>query len=217
MFNNAFAGKRVLVTGHTGFKGTWLSLWLADLGAKVHGLSIDIPTQPSMFEALKVADQMDHRFGDVRDAELMRDLVTEVQPDFIFHLAAQPIVSLSYQDPLTTISTNALGTANVLEACRSLEKPATLIVITSDKCYENVEWEWGYRETDQLGGKAPDGHLGGRAESGPCDRDQVRRGGEGRLDAVHRDLRGGRRQRQGGEEEGERLEHRSASASGKRG
>lgn len=153
MFNNAFSGKTVLVTGHTGFKGTWLSLWLKQLGASVYGFSIDIPSNPSMFEALNVAAYVDHTIGDVRDFEALSALVARVQPDFVFHLAAQPIVSLSYQDPLTTISTNAMGTANILEACRQLKKKCTVLAITSDKCYENVEWEWGYRETDQLGGK----------------------------------------------------------------
>lgn len=153
MFKNTFSSKRVLVTGHTGFKGTWLSLWLKQLGADVYGYSIDIPSTPSMFEALKMEEHVHHTIGDVRDFATLSAYVDSIQPDFVFHLAAQPIVSLSYQDPLTTISTNAMGTANILEACRRLDKTCTVLAITSDKCYENVEWEWGYRETDQLGGK----------------------------------------------------------------
>ena len=153
MFDNAFHNKRVFVTGHTGFKGSWLLTWLLKLGAHVSGYSDRIPTQPSMFEVLGLGEQIDHQFGDVRDLAKLSAAIQAAQPDFVFHLAAQPIVSLSYADPTGTISTNVIGTMNVLEALRSLTKPCTAILITSDKCYENVEWPWGYKETDRLGGR----------------------------------------------------------------
>lgn len=153
MFNNIYKGKKVLVTGHTGFKGAWLCMWLLKLDAEVHGISIDVPTEPSLFEALHLNDKItDHRM-DVRNLEGVKKLIHEIQPDFIFHLAAQPIVSLSYSDPIQTFSTNIMGTAHVLESLRTLEKFCTCVIITSDKCYDNVEWVWGYRETDRLGGK----------------------------------------------------------------
>ena len=153
MFNNVYNGKKVVVTGHTGFKGAWLTLWLKMLGAEVMGISNDVPTSPSMFEILGLEHEIEHRFLDIRDAGRLGGEVNSFQPDFIFHLAAQAIVSTSYEDPLGTISTNVVGTANVLEVIRALSKPCVAVIITSDKCYENVEWEWGYRETDHLGGK----------------------------------------------------------------
>jgi CDP-glucose 4,6-dehydratase len=151
-FNDAYRGRRVLVTGHTGFKGTWLTAWLLQLGAKVTGVSRDIPTQPSMFEILGLASQIRHFQADVRDLAGLRDLIVAEQPDFVFHLAAQAIVSKSYDDPVETMSTNVIGTMNVLEVVRTLERPCAVVLITSDKCYDNVEWVWGYRETDRLGG-----------------------------------------------------------------
>jgi CDP-glucose 4,6-dehydratase len=153
MFENVYSGKKVLVTGHTGFKGTWLTTWLLKLGARVCGLSDQIPTFPSMFVEVGLQNKIDHNFCDVRNLEDVSKIIVDFEPDFIFHLAAQPIVSVSYVDPLRTISTNVLGTAVVLEAMRQWSKECVLVVITSDKCYENVEWEWGYKETDQLGGK----------------------------------------------------------------
>lgn len=152
-FNNIYRGKRVLVTGDTGFKGSWLTTWLTELGAEVYGLSKDVPTQPAMFEACRLGDRVRHRSGDIRDGEALRDYVLQARPDFIFHLAAQAIVSTSYREPLDTVSTNVLGTACVLEAIRSVTWPCTCVLITSDKAYDNVEWAWGYRETDALGGK----------------------------------------------------------------
>lgn len=153
MFRNVYSGKKVVVTGHTGFKGAWLTRWLTMLGAEVMGISDDIPTKPSLFEILGLQDKIRHEILDIREAAPLADLILEFQPDFIFHLAAQAIVSTSYEDPISTISTNVLGTAHVLECIRQLSKPCAVVVITSDKCYENVEWEWGYRETDHLGGK----------------------------------------------------------------
>ena len=153
MFFDAFKDKTVVVTGHTGFKGSWLSSWLVKLGAQVVGISDCIPTNPSMFEEIKLANKVVHNICDIRDPSTVCDLILDAQPDFLFHLAAQPIVSLAYSDPIRTISTNVMGTANVLEALRSLNKACSVVVITSDKCYENVEKVWSYKETDPLGGK----------------------------------------------------------------
>lgn len=152
-FNNVYEGKKVLVTGNTGFKGSWLSVWLKMLGADVYGFSNEIPTTPSMFEVCHLNDHVHHRFGDIRDREAMNEYVQEVKPDFIFHLAAQAIVSTSYEEPFDTITTNVVGTASVLEAIRNITWPCTCVLITSDKAYDNVEWIWGYRETDAVGGK----------------------------------------------------------------
>lgn len=153
MFGDIFRGKRVIVTGNTGFKGSWLTLWLLKLGAKVYGISKDIPSQPSMFEELMLALKITHYEQDIRDLDKLCSLVSEIKPDIIFHLAAQPIVSLSYRDPIETLSSNVMGTANILEALRRLSQPCCAVIVTSDKCYDNVEWVWGYRETDKLGGK----------------------------------------------------------------
>lgn len=150
---NVFSGKKVLITGHTGFKGSWLSLWLKQKGAELYGISIDIPTQPSLFEALELEKEMEHIQLDIRNLSSIKSAIKRISPDFIFHMAAQPIVSLSYLDPIETFSTNAMGTANVLEAVRGLDHKCVVIFITSDKCYENVEWVYGYKETDMLGGK----------------------------------------------------------------
>jgi CDP-glucose 4,6-dehydratase len=153
MFGNIYMGKKVLVTGHTGFKGTWLTTWLLELGAKVCGVSKDIPTNPSMFEELKLSDHIEHNFADVRDLPAMKKIIEEFKPDFLFHLAAQPIVSLSYSNPIETISSNVMGTANILEVLRNVNFVCNAVIITSDKCYENVEWVWGYKETDPVGGR----------------------------------------------------------------
>jgi CDP-glucose 4,6-dehydratase len=150
-----FSGKTILITGHSGFKGSWLSIWLASLGAKVVGLSIDIPTKPSNFESSKIGEFVDDHRIDVRNSEAVKKVVKAYQPDFIFHFAAQALVRLSYESPLDTFSTNALGTVNVLDAIRVLDKPVVAVMITSDKAYDNLEWVWGYRETDRLGGKDP--------------------------------------------------------------
>lgn len=153
MFNGIYRNKKVLVTGHTGFKGSWLCEWLLSLGADVYGISKDIPTQPSLFEVLRLSERMQHTIMDIREKDLLVKKIQEIAPDFLFHLAAQPIVSLSYADPVSTIETNVMGTAHLLEALRLSEFPCTAVIITSDKCYENVEWVWGYKETDALGGK----------------------------------------------------------------
>jgi CDP-glucose 4,6-dehydratase len=148
-----FSNKKVLITGHTGFKGSWLSLWLKQKGALLYGISRDIPTQPALFEVLELEKEMDHILLDILDLNALKLEIERIKPDFIFHMAAQPIVSLSYQNPLETINTNAIGTANVLEAVREMTHKCVVVCITSDKCYENVEWVWGYKETDLLGGK----------------------------------------------------------------
>ncbi|MFS2217082.1 CDP-glucose 4,6-dehydratase [Massilia cellulosiltytica] len=153
MFGDIYRNKKVLVTGHTGFKGSWLVMWLLKLGARVAGLSDGIPTQPSIFEETGLAGHIEHHLGDVRDLAAVRRVLADFQPDFVFHLAAQPIVSTSYSDPVDTITTNVIGTTNVLEALRLHDRPCVAVMITSDKCYENVEWLWGYRETDHIGGR----------------------------------------------------------------
>lgn len=163
-FNNCFRDKKVLITGNTGFKGSWLSVWMVMMGAKVTGISKDIPTTPSLFEKLGLADKMDHHFANICDGQAMQKIIGQVKPDFVFHLAAQPIVSVSYDDPVDTFQTNVIGTANILEALRQLNHPCQAIMITSDKCYDNVEWVWGYRETDALGGKDPYSASKGGAE-----------------------------------------------------
>lgn len=148
-----FKDKKIVITGHTGFKGSWLSIWLHMLGAEIYGISDQIPTDPSLFETLELDKKMTHILLDVRDSKSIKKHIKSIQPDFVFHLAAQPIVSTSYSDPLDTISTNVMGTAIVLEALKLVNKKCVGVFITSDKCYENVEWEWGYKETDKLGGK----------------------------------------------------------------
>lgn len=164
MFNDVFKGKKVIITGNTGFKGTWLTLWLHHLGADIVGISKDIPTNPSLFEELKLTDKIDHRFADICNLEEMKNIFQETQPDFVFHLAAQPIVSFSYEDPVSTMNTNIMGTVNILESLRTLTKDCHAVMITSDKCYDNVEWIWGYRENDALGGKDPYSASKGAAE-----------------------------------------------------
>jgi CDP-glucose 4,6-dehydratase len=159
-----FNGSRVLITGHTGFKGSWLSLWLSQLEAEVYGVSTGIPTTPSHVEAARLTELLhDHRL-DIRDASALKTLVEEIQPDFVFHLAAQALVRRSHADPVETWQTNTMGTINVLESLRVLNKPCVAVFITSDKCYDNVEWEWGYRETDALGGPDPYSASKGAAE-----------------------------------------------------
>lgn len=153
MFHNIYSNKKVLVTGHTGFKGSWLTTWLLKLGAGVVGISKDIPTTPSMFEELNLETEIRHYLEDIRDLEKMTTIIADEKPDFLFHLAAQPIVSASYSDPIETISSNVIGTANILEALKISNHKCTAVIITSDKAYDNVEQVWGYREDDKMGGK----------------------------------------------------------------
>lgn len=153
MFKKEFQKKRVLITGNTGFKGSWLTLWLSSLGAEVIGYSNDVPTSPSLFVDASIEDKIKQVWGDVRDYNKLFQAIEENKPDYIFHLAAQAIVSTSYEQPLETIETNVIGTANILEAIKNYSGECVSVVITSDKCYENVEWLWGYKETDRVGGK----------------------------------------------------------------
>ena len=153
MFNNIYKGKKVLITGNTGFKGSWLTIWLLKLGANVYGIAKDIPTVPSMYNELGLKNKITHYDNDVRDLDSVVRIIKEVKPDFLFHLAAQALVSVSYSDPIETITTNVIGTTNILEALKQSNHHCVGIFITSDKCYDNVEWEWGYKETDALGGK----------------------------------------------------------------
>ena len=159
-----FKDKRVLVTGHTGFKGSWLTLWLVRLGAKVIGLSDDVPTTPSNFEVNNISKIIEDNRVDIRNYDLVSNIVNSANPDFVFHLAAQSLVRESYDQPLKTFEINAMGTANILEALIGRDKKVTVVMITSDKAYDNVEWVWGYKETDRLGGKDPYSASKGMAE-----------------------------------------------------
>ena len=154
LFQNHFSGKKVIVTGHTGFKGSWLSIWLNLLGAKVYGISDKVPTEPSHFDLFNTHFQEDLRI-DIRSNKEIKDAVNTIKPNFIFHLAAQSLVNESYLSPKLTWETNLLGTINILESLKDLKNKCCSIFITSDKCYQNLEWVWGYRETDGLGGKDP--------------------------------------------------------------
>ena len=153
MFSNIYLGKKVLVTGHTGFKGSWLTCWLLKLGAEVVGVSKDVPTKPAMFEDLQLESMVKHHVCDIRDLDRLSNIINGERPDVIFHLAAQAIVSTSYDQPAETITTNALGTMNIMEVLRKVSWPCSAVLITSDKSYDNVEWVWGYKETDSVGGK----------------------------------------------------------------
>ncbi len=163
-FKSFYAGKRVLLTGHTGFKGSWLAEWLLDLGAEVTGLALEPDTDPALCQQLRLPERLSHRIGDIRDAGLVREVVGETQPDVILHLAAQPLVRLSYQTPLETYATNVMGTAHVLDAARQLKQPCALLCVTTDKCYENREWVHSYREEDPMGGYDPYSSSKGCAE-----------------------------------------------------
>lgn len=153
MFSNIYKNKKVIVTGHTGFKGSWLTTWLIKNGAKVVGISKDIPTNPSMFVELKLKNKIKHYIEDIRNLSKMKKIILTEKPVFLFHLAAQPIVSKSYLDPIESISTNVLGTTNILESLRILNNRCVAIIITSDKAYDNIEQVWGYKEEDKIGGK----------------------------------------------------------------
>jgi CDP-glucose 4,6-dehydratase len=150
-----WAGRRVLVTGHTGFKGSWLSLWLNSMGARVTGYALAPSTDPSLFEIAKVGSRIDSVIGDVRDIDAVRACVRRSDPEVVIHMAAQALVRTSYADPVMTYQTNVMGTVNVLEALRDSDSVRSVVVVTTDKCYENREWIWGYRESDPLGGRDP--------------------------------------------------------------
>jgi len=150
-----FSGKNVLITGHTGFKGSWLTLWLGSLGARVTGYSLDPPTDPNLFDLLGLSGMMQHLSGDIADSGRLGKVIADQKPDIIFHLAAQSLVRKSYDHPRYTYETNIMGTVNVLEAVRSSLSSCAVINVTSDKCYENREWVYGYRENDPMGGHDP--------------------------------------------------------------
>jgi len=156
--------KKVLVTGHTGFKGSWLSLWLQSLGANVTGYALEAPTTPSLFEMAKVSEGMTSIIGDIRDLDKVKQLFIEVQPEIVIHLAAQPLVRYSYQEPVETYETNVMGTLNILEGIRSVDSVRSAVMITTDKCYENDERDWGYSEKDPMGGHDPYSSSKGCAE-----------------------------------------------------
>ena len=164
MFGNYYQGKNVFVTGHTGFKGSWLSAWLLKLGANVTGYALPPLYDESHFELLGLAKKVRHIEGDVRDRDHLTRAMTEAKPDIVFHLAAQALVREAYRDPHATFETNVMGGVNVCEAVGKAESVRTLVYITSDKCYRNVDWEWGYRETDILGGRDPYSASKGCAE-----------------------------------------------------
>jgi CDP-glucose 4,6-dehydratase len=163
-FDGAYHGRRVLVTGDSGFKGGWLASWLHALGAEVTGLSLPPPTEPSLFEQADLSGLIPHWEGDIRDPDVLRSALAELRPQVVFHLAAQAIVRRSYQDPLETFGTNVMGTAHLLEAVRAVGAPCSVVVVTSDKAYANQEWEHGYRESDALGGRDPYSGSKGAAE-----------------------------------------------------
>lgn len=150
-----FRGKRVFLTGHTGFKGAWLSLWLHTLGARVTGYALAPPTTPSLFELARVHELVEHRTGDVRDAQKLAAAITEASPEIVIHMAAQPLVRESYLNPVETYGTNVMGTVHLLEGVRQAKGVRAVVNVTTDKCYENREWPWGYRENEPMGGYDP--------------------------------------------------------------
>jgi CDP-glucose 4,6-dehydratase len=157
-------GKKVFLTGHTGFKGSWLSLWLQNMGALVKGYSLDVNTKPALFTQANVAAEMESEIGDIRNLEKLTKSMVSFSPDILIHMAAQPLVRLSYQEPVDTYTTNVIGTVNVLEAARKCSNLKAIVSVTTDKCYENKEWEWGYRENEAMGGHDPYSSSKGCAE-----------------------------------------------------
>lgn len=155
LMSDFWQGKRVLVTGHTGFKGGWLCIWLNQLGAQVTGISLEPTTDPNLFDQANISELCNSQFCDIRNAEELITLVRKARPEIIFHLAAQPLVRLSYHEPIATFSTNIMGTAHVLEALRGLDSVRAVVLATTDKVYKNNEWNWPYREDDILGGYDP--------------------------------------------------------------
>lgn len=157
-------GRRVFLTGHTGFKGSWLSLWLGALGADVTGYALDPPTHPSLFEQARVAGSLRSTRGDIRDFAHLKSAIAESRPEVLIHMAAQTVVRRGYDDPIENYSSNVMGTVHVLEALRQLGRPCAVVNVTSDKCYENREWVWGYREDEPMGGRDPYSNSKGCAE-----------------------------------------------------
>jgi len=162
--NTFFRGKKVFLTGHTGFKGSWLSLWLNSLGAEVKGYALQPITTPSLFEVARVGDVIESEIGDIRNLDQLKASMVAFNPDILIHMAAQPLVRLSYKEPIETYDTNVMGTVKVLDAARSCKNLKSIVCITTDKCYENREWEWGYRENEPMGGYDPYSSSKGCAE-----------------------------------------------------
>ena len=163
-FGKAYEGRRVLVTGHTGFKGSWLCHWLLNLGATVRGYALAPPSTPALFDALHLSERIQDVRADIRNPAQIQGQIRDFQPDFVFHLAAQPLVRYSYQQPVETYETNVLGTIYLLDALRRWNQPCAVLVVTTDKCYENREWCFGYREVDPMGGADPYSSSKGMAE-----------------------------------------------------
>jgi len=162
LFGGIYKGIKVLITGHTGFKGSWIALWLEKMGAELYGISLEPPTQPNHYDLLSLNIQSFTQ--DINDYNKLNTIIKNISPEIIFHLAAQPLVRQSYSEPLYTLETNIIGTANILESVKNLPDLKAVVVITSDKCYENKEWVWGYRENESMGGKDPYSASKGCAE-----------------------------------------------------
>jgi len=164
LFNNIYHNRRVLITGHTGFKGSWLCLLLNQLGAEVYGFALDPPTHPSLFQEAKIDQLITSFIGDVRDLDHLQEVLQKVQPEIVIHMAAQPLVRESYKIPVETYSINVMGTVHLLEACRNTSSVKAVVNVTTDKCYENREWHWGYRENEPMGGYDPYSNSKGCSE-----------------------------------------------------
>lgn len=164
LFDIIYKGRRVFVTGHTGFKGSWLCLLLHHLGAEVYGYALQAPTNPALFEEAAIDELIHSCIGDIRDYELLLKTLQEVQPEIVIHMAAQPLVLESYKNPRETYEINVMGTVNLLEACRMVKSVKVIVNVTTDKCYENKEWHWGYRENESMGGYDPYSNSKGCAE-----------------------------------------------------
>ncbi len=164
LFNGIYENKKVLITGHTGFKGSWLSLILHQLGADVYGYALEPPTIPSLFKEANINELMTSIIGDIRDFKKLKDTIYKIKPEVIIHMAAQPLVRASYKDPIETYSTNVMGTVNLFEAIRQTPGIKAVVNVTTDKCYDNKEWHWGYRENEPMGGYDPYSNSKGCSE-----------------------------------------------------
>ena len=164
LYNGLFKNKKVLITGHTGFKGSWLSMLLHQLGADIYGYALDPPTNPSLYIEAGLDEIVKSTIGDIRDFQKLKDTIDRIKPEIIIHMAAQPLVRASYKDPIETYSTNVMGTVNLFEAIRQTKGVKVVINVTTDKCYENREWHWGYRETEPMGGYDPYSNSKGCSE-----------------------------------------------------
>nr|WP_319569941.1 CDP-glucose 4,6-dehydratase [uncultured Draconibacterium sp.] len=164
LFNGIYHSRKVLITGHTGFKGSWLCLLLHQLGAEVFGYALEAPTKPSLYKEAKIEELVTSKIADIRDLEALQNFMQEVQPEIVIHMAAQPLVRDSYKIPVETYATNVMGTVHLLEAVRSTPSVTAVVNVTTDKCYENQEWHWGYRETEPMGGYDPYSNSKGCSE-----------------------------------------------------